>query len=64
MAAFPRDKPAPAFPQGKAVSQDFQTQISLEVADGYCALVGSPDPAVWNPAVSLACLRLTTANCR
>jgi 3-hydroxybutyryl-CoA dehydratase len=62
VAAFPRDKQAPAFAQGKTVSQDFQAKVSPEVADGYWALVGSAGPAIWNLAVSLGMIAHTSAN--
>lgn len=62
VAAFPRDKQAPAFAQGKTVSQDFQAKVSPEVADGYWALVGSAGPAMWNLAVSLGMIAHTSAN--
>jgi citrate lyase beta subunit/acyl dehydratase len=62
VAAFPRDKQAPAFAPGKTVSQDFQAQVSPEVADGYWALVGSAGPAMWNQAVSLGMIAYTSAN--
>ncbi len=39
----------------------FQAQISPEVTDGPCALVGPADPAVGNLAVGLAGFRLTEA---
>ena len=62
VTAFPRDKQAPAFAQGKTVSQDFQAKVSPEVADGYWALVGSAGPAMWNLAVSLGMIAHTSAN--
>jgi citrate lyase beta subunit/acyl dehydratase len=60
--AFPRDKQAPAFAQGKTVTQEFQAKISPEVADGYWALVGSAGTAIWNLAVSLGMIAHTSAN--
>ncbi len=62
VVAFPRDKQAPVFAQGKTVTQEFQAKISPEVADGYWALVGSAGPAVWNVAVSLGMIAHTSAN--
>jgi citrate lyase subunit beta / citryl-CoA lyase len=62
VAAFPRDKQAPAFAQGKAVTQEFQAKISPEVADGYWALVGSVGPAIWSLAVGLGMIAHTSAN--
>jgi citrate lyase beta subunit/acyl dehydratase len=62
VTAFPRDKQAPVFAQGKTVSQDFQAQIPPEVSDGYWALVGSADPSLWNLAVCLGMIAHTSAN--
>jgi citrate lyase beta subunit/acyl dehydratase len=62
VTAFPRDKQAPAFAQGKTVTQEFQAKISPNVADGYWALVGSAGPAIWNLAVSLGMIAHTSAN--
>ncbi|MGE5851448.1 MAG: aldolase/citrate lyase family protein, partial [Candidatus Methylomirabilota bacterium] len=62
VTAFPRDKRAPAFAQGRIVTQEFQAKISPEVADGYWALVGSAGPAIWNLAVSLGMIAHTSAN--
>jgi citrate lyase beta subunit/acyl dehydratase len=61
VAAFPRDKEAPVFVLGRTVQQEFQARISPEVADGYWALVGSADPALWNLAVSLGMIAHTSA---
>lgn len=60
--AFPRDKQAPVFDQGRAVIRDFQARISPEVADGYWALVGSASPALWNLAVCLGMIAHTSAH--
>ncbi len=62
VAAFPRDKEAPVFIHGRTVRQEFQARISSEVADGYWALIGSADPALWNLAVSLGMIAHTSAN--
>jgi citrate lyase beta subunit/acyl dehydratase len=62
VTAFPRDKEAPVFDQGRVVTRDFQAHISPEVADGYWALVGSTSPALWNLAVCLGMIAHTSAH--
>lgn len=62
VAPFPRDKAAPSFAQGETVEQEFSSQISPEVADGYWALVGSGSPHLWNLAVILGMVAHTSAN--
>ncbi len=62
VTAFPRDKQAPAFPQGRTVSQDFEATISSEVADGYWALTGPAGSSLWNVAVGLGMIAHTSAH--